>query len=525
MGLYDNNLVYVALFIAVLILQALWLLLSFGNPREEASQKKEFLISAVCCVCTALAAVTLLRLFPGNNRPPAEDSSVFLYIGKRMLEGKLPYRDLFDHKGPILYLIEVLGLCLSPQSTDGVWVLEVLNLLVTTALMLRIGIPEAENRASCYLAVLTAVGVCGWKVWQGGNFTEEYALPWITLAALVFFRFFRNGIWYPGSIFLLGFSFAVVFLLRANMIAVWAAFLPPVLIRFLREKRFLDIAMCLALCLLGVAAVFIPVLLWAEKAGFLADMWEDYILFNFSYAGNAAEQENGLLSTAVFFARVVWPGTAAQLICLFFDFRNGRQWLNALFFAASLLAAGMSARGYYHYAIVLLPAMILPLAGFFDVTGRVWCRLFRKAGAVDYRLILYSFVFIASVAFLYRQVSPGQQMEDPAVKILLERTTPEDDVLVLGNDSRYYLAADRKTENRFFYQLPPLEISEELFAAFEGELDRVPPDAVLLPGTEDEREWTDIRLKGIREKLLNSSYHSEAFDGFELFIREAQAIR
>ena len=46
MGLYDNNLVYFALFIAVLILQALWLLLSFGNPREEASQKKEFLISS-----------------------------------------------------------------------------------------------------------------------------------------------------------------------------------------------------------------------------------------------------------------------------------------------------------------------------------------------------------------------------------------------------------------------------------------------------------------------------------------------
>ena len=174
MGLYDNNLVYVALFIAVLILQALWLLLSFGNPREEASQKKEFLISAACCVCTALAAVTLLRLYPGNNRPPTEDSSVFLYIGKRMLEGKLPYRDLFDHKGPILYLIEVLGLCLSPQSTDGVWVLEVLNLLVTTALMLRIGIPEAENRASCYLAVLTAVGVCGWKVWRGVRSALDY---------------------------------------------------------------------------------------------------------------------------------------------------------------------------------------------------------------------------------------------------------------------------------------------------------------------------------------------------------------
>ena len=273
------------------------------------------------------------------------------------------------------------------------------------------------------------------------------------------------------------------------------------------------------LFLLGLAAVFLPVLLWAGKTGCLPDLWKDYILFNFAYTGNAAEQENGILRTEAYFAGVVWPGTAAQVICLIFDFRNRRQWLNALFFAVSLLAAGMSARDYYHYAIILLPAMILPLTGFFDLTGRVWCRLFKKSGAVDYRLILFSLVLVAAAAFLYRWLSPGQQQEDPAIQILLKRTAPEDDVLVLGNNCWYYLAADRKTDNRFFYQLPPLEISEELYAAFESELDRVPPDTVLLPGTEEERGWTDIRLKGIREKLLSREYSAEAFDGVELFTR------
>ena len=517
MELYDNNLFYYALCVSVLILQAFWILIPSGSLQTELSRKKELLTSAVSCVCIALAASTLFRLFPGNKRPPAEDSSVFLYMAKRILEGKLPYRDLFDHKGPILYLIEVSGLRLSPGNTVGVWVLEILNLLVTIALMLRLGFLEAKNRASCYLAVLTAVGVCGWKIWQGGNFTEEYALPWITLAALVFFHFFQTGTYRLRDIFLLGFSFAVVFLLRANMVAVWAALLPAVLIRFLREKRFSEIGKCLAFFLMGLAAVLLPVLLWAERAGFFPDLWKDYILFNFSYTGNAAEQENGILQMALFFAGVVWPGTAAQLICLVFDFRNRRQWLNVLFFAVSLFAADMSARGYYHYAIILLPAMILPLTGFFDLSGQTWCRLFRKTGTVDYRLILISFLFVAVSAFLYRWASPGQQQEDPAVQILLERTGPEDDVLVLGNHCWYYLAADRKTENRFFYQLPPLEISDELYAAFEEELNRHPPDAVLLPGKEEEREWTDIRLKGIRQKLLNRAYSEELYNGFALY--------
>ena len=129
MELYDNNLLYAALCASVLLLQAFWFLIPSTGLEVEVSRKKELLAFAVCCACITLAASTLFRLFPGNNRPPAEDSSVFLYIGKRMLEGKLPYRDLFDHKGPILYLIEVLGLRLSPHSTNGVWMLEVLNLL------------------------------------------------------------------------------------------------------------------------------------------------------------------------------------------------------------------------------------------------------------------------------------------------------------------------------------------------------------------------------------------------------------
>ena len=271
------------------------------------------------------------------------------------------------------------------------------------------------------------------------------------------------------------------------------------------------------------AAVFLPVLLWAGKTGCLSALWEDYILFNFSYTGDAAAQENSILKTALQFAGVVWPGTVAQLICLFFDHRNSRQWLNTLFFAFSLLAAGMSARGYYHYAIILLPAMILPLTGFYDLSGRLWCRLFRKPETVDFRLIVVSFLLIAASAFLYRRISPGELKEAAAVQALLEKTAPEDDVLVLGNNCWYYLASERKTENRFFYQLPPLEISSELYAAFEEDLDRHPPDTVLLPGREEEREWTDVRLKGIREKLLSRSYSSEAFDEFELFTRNKEA--
>ena len=245
----------------------------------------------------------------------------------------------------------------------------------------------------------------------------------------------------------------------------------------------------------------------------------DYILFNFAYADRAAE-EIGLLQAALLFAGLVWPGTAAQLVCLISEPKNRLQWYNALFYLVSLLSAGMSGRGYYHYAIILLPGMIIPFASFFDLTEKLLRRLLRKTGAVDYRLIMLSFLLAAGAAFLYRHVSSGADQEEPVVRYLTEHTDAGDDVLILGNSCRYYIAADRKTENRFFYQIPPLAISSELYADFEEELERHPSDLILLPGGEEERTYMDEALKGIRQQLLNGAYRTEEYDWFEVFLRQ-----
>lgn len=34
------------------------------------------------------------------------DSQVYLYTGMKILDGKILYRDIFDHKGPMMYVFE-----------------------------------------------------------------------------------------------------------------------------------------------------------------------------------------------------------------------------------------------------------------------------------------------------------------------------------------------------------------------------------------------------------------------------------
>ena len=57
------------------------------------------------------------------------DSSVFRTIALQMDEGIMPYRDTFDHKGPLLYLINYVGMKIS--FNNGIWFIEFISFFVT----------------------------------------------------------------------------------------------------------------------------------------------------------------------------------------------------------------------------------------------------------------------------------------------------------------------------------------------------------------------------------------------------------
>ena len=62
-------------------------------------------------------------LYPLN---PWSDVNILGTMGREMLKGQVPYRDLFDHKGPLIYFL--FGLCqwLIPGTYHGLYLLEVL---------------------------------------------------------------------------------------------------------------------------------------------------------------------------------------------------------------------------------------------------------------------------------------------------------------------------------------------------------------------------------------------------------------
>ena len=103
------------------------------------------------------------------------DSGAFLYIGWRVLNRELPYRDIWDHKLPIIYYLDALGLALVPNSRWGVWLLEFVGLFLAAwigyiLIKRAMGLMPALFSLALWLLTL-------FFVLDGGNLTEEYVLP------------------------------------------------------------------------------------------------------------------------------------------------------------------------------------------------------------------------------------------------------------------------------------------------------------------------------------------------------------
>ena len=73
-----------------------------------------------------LAFYALAPAAPSLTQIPNIDYSIFQYVGERIREGQLPYRDVFDHKPPLIFYLDALGLTLGGGSRWGIWALQLI---------------------------------------------------------------------------------------------------------------------------------------------------------------------------------------------------------------------------------------------------------------------------------------------------------------------------------------------------------------------------------------------------------------
>lgn len=455
---------------------------------KKWSQSKYINVFLWCAVVIslilgALYVVLASPLNPKSVRLPDIDSSIFIYFGYGIRAGMTPYVDMVDHKGPLLWTIEWLGLTLGNGNMTGIWFLEWLMMFIDLLLLFFCARFFIKNRALCLLAVGISVMPIVY-LYQGGNFSEEWSLPFILLALYIFLDYLEKQKLTIFRIIICGACMGAVLCIRPNMIGVWIAFVFVVLIRMILRKDWKLLGKCMLGFLGGVGLVVIPYIIYYACKGALREMWEWSILNNIGYveAGSSSVFSLGTIRYFLDIECLLYVPVLAMVFVALCQRRFDWIWGSALFYTISLLLCTMGGRTIPHYAMVLIPCLIIPIS-------YVLSEIVRLVGKYHYIVCFVLIVILAKVSLLDAIQTHNDNIElnfhadannDSVVEYILENTEPSDQILVMALNSYYYDATRRFANTKYFIQHFMYDDDYSLYDTVMQDIEENPPKVIIM---------------------------------------------
>lgn len=262
-------------------------------------------ITRLACAAYGLLSLLLLTLFSACSwlypLNPWDDANCFTTIAESMLEGKILYRDIFDQKGPLLFILHVLSAWICDRPFFGIYILQIVcqwiflvYSLKTVRLFVSHSIRPWLEWASVALVGLLCVTS---EFYYYGDSVEEFSLPVLAYGLYLFLRYAREGI-LPGrwAACFLGLGFAWVFWMKFTVLALLGGCCLAVLVIAAIRREMKTIWSTVGWILVGFMAGSAAVLAFFVPQHTVADVFEGYFgynLFHYHLYSEDTESEMG----------------------------------------------------------------------------------------------------------------------------------------------------------------------------------------------------------------------------------------
>lgn len=308
------------------------------------------------------------------------DNAIYLTMGTALAQGYVPYTQIFDHKGPLLFILEAIPQVFAGgYSTFAVWIMEVLFLwgclLLTAHMTRRLG-------GNVLLMQLVYLALCA-PIVGGGNLSEEYT-NLFTLAGLdVMLRAFSGDDGLGGAdgrklrlpATCMGALSMLCLLTRANNALALLGATAALALCLLIARRFAPLGACALFFLIGALISAFPVMLWLAHygQGVLSESIYGSIIHNLMYA----ETDGGsrihmlLFSDYGHYALLIALLACAGAAAMYARTRRIAIPLAMVLGAAGAGAAAFVSHKYYqHYLMLGVPMAALGAAALTSLAGR-----------------------------------------------------------------------------------------------------------------------------------------------------------
>ena len=434
---------------------------------KESFKAEVFFYTAFLFICAFILLQSPLAPFAKSGN--GSDSSVFIYSAQQMLKGQIIYKDIVDHKGLFLYFINVAALFVFNGKLIGIWIFEVISLFVASIMMYKTARFFA-GKISSFFAVVTAIFFLV-EVLSWGNHTEEWALPYISIAMYIFLAYLKeNKPLTVVRLFILSLTFVLVFMIRANIAAIWAGFGIALLIKWIIEKKYKELIRNLSFILLFVWLSLVPFFLYLYFKDALSEAV--YLIFKF----NMFEYEQNpvlftlkrciKILTGFYFLSII------PVIIITYMFYRNKTVINGgvlLAFIFTALACSLGRR-YEHYFIIFAPLLVIPYSYIFNVVKE-------SVPKAKYALLFILFIFYnynsatihaqnilsnySESGYDVGELSP--QTRAKLKEIIAKNSNPSDKILVKGNQASVYLYSGRSCATKFPFPLMKSSLAEKQY--------------------------------------------------------------
>jgi len=215
--------------------------------------------------------MVMLPISPVNTPTTNNDSAIFLYIGWRILHKEALYLDLFDHKPPVIYYLNALGLAISNESRWGVWVIEFIVIFLAANLSVRL-IEKAFGKTSALVATFLWLFNLVFLL-LSGNLTEEYVLI-LQFASMFLFYRLAEGPRRPLGFFAIGLLGGIAFLTKQTTIGIWVSVGIILLVQAFKKENTKKRLTELTLMAIGAILILVIVSAYFYSQNTLSCFWD-----------------------------------------------------------------------------------------------------------------------------------------------------------------------------------------------------------------------------------------------------------
>lgn len=252
---------------------------------KKISKTKFFLYSLILSFIILLLTSKNSFLYVFNDWV---DANAFFTMGKGMMNGLIPYKDLFEQKGLLLYVIYGIGYLFSHNTFHGVFILEVISFSVFIYYAHKIFKMYFDEKYSLILLPILTFLITTSKAFVHGGSCEEFCLPYITISLYYFFKHFKQEKITDQEIYINGLMAGIVFMMKYTMLGFWIGFVLFIFIDYLKNKNIKEFILFCIKFLIGMSIPFIFCLIYLAINGGVKEFIKEYFIINITaYADNS----------------------------------------------------------------------------------------------------------------------------------------------------------------------------------------------------------------------------------------------